>query len=124
VSIAALPLGLVSTSDSSTHAGFQSMLNGIDRIGVSSSSGLVLSSLFGTSPFSTCRESCDAVRVSSFHLWIRYIVLWRRILWLSIVVTSSGVDVVCWGEAVGRVTWSIDLFDEGRGLDGGAVSVR
>ncbi len=114
----------MSTSDSSTHAGFQSTLNGIERIGVSSSSGLVLSSLFGTSPFSTCRESCDAVSVSSFHLWIRYIVLWRRILWLSIVVTSSGVDVVCWGEAVGRVTWSIDLFGEGRGLDGGAVSVR
>ena len=45
MSIAALSLGVVRTSDSSTHAGFQSMLNDIDSIGVSSSSGLFLSSL-------------------------------------------------------------------------------
>ena len=71
VSIAALPLGMVIISNSSTHAGFQSMLNDIERMGVSSSSGLVMSSLFGTSPFSTCQESCVVVRVSSFHLSTR-----------------------------------------------------
>ena len=29
---------------------------------------------------------------------------------MSIVVTSSGMDVVCWGNAVGPVMWVIDLF--------------
>ena len=43
---------------------------------------------------------------------------------MSIAVTSSGVDVVCWADAVGPVMWAIDLFCGGGGLDGGAVSVR
>ena len=43
---------------------------------------------------------------------------------MSIVVTSSGVDVVCWGVAVGPDMWSMDLFCGGKGLDGGAVSVK
>ena len=43
---------------------------------------------------------------------------------LSIVVTSSGVDVVCWGDATGPVMWTIDLFCGNEGLDGGAVSVN
>ena len=43
---------------------------------------------------------------------------------MSIAVTSSGVDVVCWGAAMGPVMWAMDLFCGGRGLDGGAVSVR
>jgi hypothetical protein len=45
-------------------------------------------------------------------------------LWFSIVVTSSGVNVVCWGDAVGPVMWVIDRFTGDEGLDGGAVSVR
>jgi hypothetical protein len=36
---------------------------------------------------------------------------------------SSGVDVVCWGYAVGPVVRTIDLFRGGE-LDAGAVSVR
>ena len=43
---------------------------------------------------------------------------------MSIVVTSSGVDLVCWGDAVGPVMWVIDLFCGNEGLDGWAVSVR
>ena len=43
---------------------------------------------------------------------------------MSIVVTLSGVDVVCWGDAVGPVMWIIDLFCGNEELDGGAVSVR
>ncbi len=43
---------------------------------------------------------------------------------MSIVVASSGVDVVCWGDAVGPVMWTIDIFCGGVGLDDGAVSVR
>ncbi len=43
---------------------------------------------------------------------------------MSIAVTSSGVDVVCWGAAVGPVMWSMDRFCGGKELDGGAVSVR
>ena len=43
---------------------------------------------------------------------------------MSIVVTSSGVDVVCWGDAVGPVMWVIDLICGNEVLDGGAVSVR
>jgi hypothetical protein len=39
-------------------------------------------------------------------------------------VTSSGVDVVCWGDAVGPVMWVIDLICGNEVLDGGAVSVR
>ena len=39
-------------------------------------------------------------------------------------MTSSAVDVVCWGDAVGPVMWTIDLFCGNEGLDGGAVSVR
>ena len=45
-------------------------------------------------------------------------------MWLYICVTSSGVDVVCWGDAVGPVMWVIHLFCGNEGLDGGAVSVR
>jgi hypothetical protein len=37
--------------------------------------------------------------------------------WLSIAVTSSGVHVVCWGDAVGPVMWTIVLFCAGVGLD-------
>ena len=43
---------------------------------------------------------------------------------MSIVVTSIGVDVMCWGDAVGPVMWVIDLFCGNEGLDGGAVSVK
>jgi hypothetical protein len=43
---------------------------------------------------------------------------------LSIAVTSSGVDVVCWGDAVGPVMCTIDLFCGNEGLAGGVVSVR
>ena len=40
-------------------------------------------------------------------------------------MTSSGVDVVCWGDdAVGPVMWIIDLFCGSEGLVGGTVSVR
>ena len=42
---------------------------------------------------------------------------------MSIAVTSSGADVVCWGDALGPVMWTIDLFCDGEGLEGGAVSV-
>ena len=38
------------------------------------------------------------------------------------VVTSSVVDVVCWGDAVGPVMWVIDLFCADEELDGGALS--
>ncbi len=69
------------------------------------------------------RVGFDFTYVCCEALCTRYTVLWRRILWLSIDVTSSGVDVVCWGAAVGPVMWSMDLFCGGRGLDGGAVSV-
>ena len=43
---------------------------------------------------------------------------------MSIAVTSSDVDVVCWGDALGSVMWTIGLFCDGEGLDGGAVGVR
>ena len=43
---------------------------------------------------------------------------------MAIAVTSSGVDVVCWGDAVGPVMWTIDLLCGNEGLDGGVVSVR
>jgi hypothetical protein len=43
---------------------------------------------------------------------------------LSIVATSSGVDVVCCGDAAGWVMWSIDYFCGSKGLVGGAVSVE
>ncbi len=43
---------------------------------------------------------------------------------MSIVVTSRGVDAMCWGDAVGPVMWVIDIFFCNEGLDGGAVSVR
>ena len=32
--------------------------------------------------------------------------------------------MVCWGAAVGHVMWTNDMFCGGRGLDGGAVSVK
>ena len=41
---------------------------------------------------------------------------------MSIVMTSSGVDVVCWGDAVGPVMSVIDLFCGNEELDGGIVS--
>ena len=47
-----------------------------------------------------------------------------RFLWLSIAVTSRGVDVVCWDDAVGPIMWSVDLFCGNEGLDGGAMSVK
>ena len=43
---------------------------------------------------------------------------------MSIVVTSSGVDVMCRGDAVGPVMWAIDLFCGNEGMESGAVSVR
>ena len=42
---------------------------------------------------------------------------------MSIAMMSSGVDVVCWGDAVGPVMWYIDLFCGGEVLDRGAMSV-
>ena len=45
-------------------------------------------------------------------------------MWLSKDVTSSGMDVVCWGDAVGAIMWSVDLFCGIEVLDGGVVSVR
>jgi hypothetical protein len=51
-------------------------------------------------------------------------VLRRRCLWLSIVVTSSGIDVVCWGDAVGPVVWVIARFSGNEELVDGAMSVR
>jgi len=45
-------------------------------------------------------------------------------LWLSIVTMSSGVDVVCCGDAVGWVMWLLDLFRGYGGLVCGAVSVE
>ena len=110
MSIDVLPLGVVSLDISSSQAGFQLISNCIERICVSSFAGLVLSSLLGISPRSTCRQSCLAMRVAVFHLLSWYIVLWGRCLWLSIVATSSGVDVVCFGDAVWWVMWLIDLF--------------
>ena len=43
---------------------------------------------------------------------------------MSIALTSSGVDVVCWGDALGPVMLTICLFCGCGRLDGGAVSVR
>ena len=43
---------------------------------------------------------------------------------MSIVATSSGVEVVCCEDAVGRVIWLIDLFCGSEGWVGGAVSVE
>ena len=42
---------------------------------------------------------------------------------MSIVLTSSGVNLVCWGDASGPVMWTVDLLCDGEGLEGGAVSV-
>jgi hypothetical protein len=50
VSIATLSLGVVSADDSSTHAGFQSISNGIKKIGMSSSFGLGLSNFVRDAP--------------------------------------------------------------------------
>ena len=110
MSIVVLPLGEVSIVVSSTHTGFQLISNFIERIGVSSSSGLVLSSVIGISPRSTCRQTFLVVRVAVFQLLTWYMVLWGRCLWLLIVMTSSGVDVVYCGDAVGWVMWLLDLF--------------
>ena len=42
---------------------------------------------------------------------------------MSIAVTSSGVDAVCWGDALGPVMWVRDLFCDIEVLVGGVVSV-
>ena len=47
------PLWACEVSGSASHAPFQSTLNGIDRTGVSSSSGFTLSRFFGVSPESS-----------------------------------------------------------------------
>ena len=39
-------------------------------------------------------------------------------------MASSGVDMMCWVDAVGPVMRVIDLFCGNEGLDGGSVSVR
>ena len=68
MSIDVLPLGVVNIDVLSTQTGFQSILNCIERIGVSSSSGFVLPSLLGMSPRSKCRQNFVAVSFSVFHL--------------------------------------------------------
>ena len=45
-------------------------------------------------------------------------------MWLSIVVTSSGADVVCWSDKAVPVMWVIYLFCVNEVLVGGAMSVR
>ena len=42
---------------------------------------------------------------------------------MSIALISSGVDVVCWGDALGPVMWVKVLFCDVEVLVGGAVSV-
>ena len=67
MSIAVFSLGVVSIVSSATQAGFQLTSNSKDKIGVSSSSGFVILSVFGFNPLlNMCWPSCLAARVSAF----------------------------------------------------------
>ena len=91
------PLGVVSTVDSGTHDGFQLTLNGMERIGVSSSSEFSLVSCAVVSPSNLCWQNCLAMRCSGFHLLTWYSVEWSRCLCASISIVSRGVSAVCCG---------------------------
>ena len=94
------PLGVVSTVVSGTHVGFQLTLNGMERIGVSSSSEFSLVSCAVVSPSILCWQNCLAVRCSGFHLLTWYSVEWSRCLCASISIVSRDVSAVCCGSGV------------------------
>ncbi len=71
-----------------SHALFHSNMYGMERIGVSSSSGFILSRLFGISLESMCWQTCLVVMWVVFHFLTWYMVLWICILWLSTSNTS------------------------------------
>ena len=91
------PLGVVSTVDSDTHVGCQVTLNGMERMGVSSSSECSLVSCAMVSPSILRWQNCLAVRCSGFHLLTWYSVEWGRCWWASISMVSSELSEVCCG---------------------------
>ena len=97
LSIVVFPFGVVSTVVSGTHDGFHSTLKGMERIGVSSSSGLARVSCAVVSPVNLWWQYCLAVRCSGFHLLTWYSVEWGRCLCASISIVSRGVSAVCCG---------------------------
>ncbi len=87
----------MSTVDFGTHDGFQWTLNGMERIGVSSSSEFSRVSCAVMSPSILWWQNCLAVRFSGFHLLTWYTVQWSRCLCASISIVSRGVSAVCCG---------------------------
>ncbi len=68
LSIVVFPLGVVSTVVSCTHVGCQVTLSGMERIGVSSSSGFSRVRYLAVSPSIPWWQNCWAVSWSIFHL--------------------------------------------------------
>ena len=97
LSIVAFPLGVVSTVVSVTQVGFQVTLNGMESMGVSSSSELSRVRWAGVRPSVVCWQNCLAVRCSDRNLLTWYIVRWRRCLYPSISIVSRGLSTVCCG---------------------------
>ena len=67
LSIVAFPLGVVSTVVSVTQVEFQVTLNGMESMGVSSSSELSRVRWAGVRPSIMCWQNCLAVRCSGRH---------------------------------------------------------
>ncbi len=97
LSIVAFPLGVVSTVVSFTQVGFQVTLNGMESMGVSSSSELSRLRCAVVRPSILCWQNCLAVRCSDRHLLTWYIVWWRRCLCASISIVSRGLSAVWCG---------------------------
>ncbi len=116
LSIVAFPLGVVSIVVSDTHVGFQVTLNGMERMGVSSSSELSRVRCAVVRPSILCWQNCLAVRCSVCHLLTWHIVRWGRCLCASISIVSRGLSVVWCGS--GR---SLGMGGVGRFRDLGVV---
>ena len=100
LSIVAFPLGVVSTVVSFTQVGFQVTLNGIESMGVSSSSELSRLRCAIVRPSILCWQNCLAVRCYGLHLLTWYIVQWGRCLCASISIVSIGFSAVCCGSGM------------------------
>ena len=83
-----MPFWVWMISVSVSHALFHSTLYGTERIGVSSSSGCILTRFFGVSPESMCWHSFLAVMWVEFHFFTWYKVSCICILWSSTSSTS------------------------------------
>ncbi len=103
-------MGVVSTVSSDTQVGFHVTVNGIERMGVSSSSDLSLVRCSVVRPSILWWQNCLAVRCSGRHFFKWYIVWCRRCSCPYISIMSSGFSVVCCGVGIVRVDDGTALF--------------